>query len=80
MVSQYWWNAYGLVSSGSSQTVAPSVLPIFVPSAVVISGVPRACTDAPVVRRTRSLPAVMFPHWSEPPLCSVQPWRSYSSR
>jgi hypothetical protein len=73
MLSQYWKNAYGLVSSGSSQMVAPSVFPIFRPSAVVISGVDRACAAAPSVRRTRSTPAVMFPHWSEPPACSVQP-------
>ena len=25
-------------------------------------------------RRMRSMPAVMLPHWSEPPTCSSQPW------
>ncbi len=33
-----------------------------------------------LVRRTRSTPAVMLPHWSEPPDCSVQPCRRNSSR
>ena len=31
------------------------------------------CTDRCSTRLTRSEPAVRFPHWSAPPVCSVQP-------
>ena len=31
-------------------------------------------------RRISSMPAVMFPHWSLPPICSVTPSRRRSSR
>ena len=72
-LSQNWKNAYGLVSSGSSQTVPDSVLPNLVPSDFVISGVVSACALPPSMRRMRSTPATMLPHWSEPPVCSVQP-------
>ena len=44
------------------------------PSASVI-GVAIACTRAPSERRINSTPAVRLPHWSEPPVWSVQPWR-----
>ena len=33
----------------------------------------RPCAVAPDVRRIRSMPAVMLPHWSEPPICSSTP-------
>ena len=36
----------------------------------VMSGVASAWTDAPSTRRIRSTPAVRFPHWSQPPVCS----------
>ena len=32
-----------------------------------------------VTRRIRSVPAVMFPHWSLPPICMVHPKRSWSA-
>ena len=73
VLSQNWYQAYGDVSSASSQTVPDSVLPNFVPSDLVTSGVVSAWTRLPVTRRTRSTPATMLPHWSEPPVCSVQP-------
>ena len=79
-LSQNWKNAYGDVSDGSSQTAPPSDLPNFVPSDLVTSGVESACTVAPSARRTRSMPAVRLPHWSEPPVCSVTPCRRNSSR
>ena len=66
--------------AGSSQTVPLSVLPNFVPSALVSNGVASACTRAPSARRTSSTPAVMLPHWSLPPNCSVQPYERKSSR
>ena len=51
-----------LVSCGSSQIVPASVLPNFVPAAVVISGNTRPCALPPRTRRIRSMPAVMLPH------------------
>jgi hypothetical protein len=57
--------------SGSSQTIsfpdAPSVFPIFTPEAVVRSGKVSPWALPPLIRRIRSIPAVMFPHWSFPP-------------
>ena len=47
MLIQCWKNAYGDVSSGSSHTRAPVVLPIFEPSSAVSSGQHRACTAMP---------------------------------
>jgi len=32
------------------------------------------------IRRVRSMPLTILPHWSEPPICSRQPARSASSR
>src|SRR5699024_2437548 len=66
-LSQNWLKAYGLVRVESSHTVPDSVLPNFVPSAFVISGVASACTDSCSTRRMRSTPEVRLPHWSEPP-------------
>ncbi len=75
LLSQNWKNAYGEVSSGSSQSAPPSVLPNLVPSDLVSSGVANACTGACSTRWIRSSPAVRLPHWSLPPNCSVQPCR-----
>ena len=47
---------------------------------VVTSGIVNPCASAPSTRRTSSMPAVMFPHWSLPPNCSVTPSRRRSSR
>lgn len=70
-----------MVISGSSQIVPDSVLPNLVPSALVISGVASACTTASdSTRWIRSVPEVRLPHWSLPPVWSVQPCRRYSSR
>src|SRR3954471_17348131 len=74
-LSQNWKKAYGDVSAGSSQTFPPSDLPNFVPSDLVTRGVHSACTVAPSVRRTRSMPAVRLPHWSDPPVCRLTPCR-----
>ena len=54
--------------SADIQIALPSDLPYFTPDASVISGVVSACTDAPSARCTRSTPAVMLPHWSDPPV------------
>ncbi len=59
--------------SGASQTAPPSLLPNFVPSAFVMSGVVHACTDAPSALRISSTPASRLPHWSLPPVCSETP-------
>src|SRR5665647_3563751 len=48
--------------SGASQTAPPSVLPNLVPSALVISGVARACTAAWSALRTSSTPDMMTPY------------------
>ena len=65
--------------SALSQTAPSTDLPIFRPSAVVSSGVVSPNTSAPEMRRVRSMPLTMFPHWSDPPICRTQPWRRFSS-
>ncbi|SLH63423.1 Uncharacterised protein [Mycobacteroides abscessus subsp. abscessus] len=63
MFTKYWYQAYGLVISGSSQRLPPPVdLPNFLPSAEVTSGTVNACTDSPSRRRLSSTPAMMLPH------------------
>ncbi|SKU08424.1 Uncharacterised protein [Mycobacteroides abscessus subsp. abscessus] len=48
VLMKYWYQAYGLVISGSSHRLPPPVdLPNLVPSAAVTSGTVKACTDAP---------------------------------
>jgi hypothetical protein len=65
---------------GSSHTDVPAaVLPNFVPSRLSRSGKVSTCADSPSIFRISSVPAVMFPHWSLPPTCSVTPWRRRSS-
>ena len=60
---KYWYQAYGLVISGSSQRLpAPVDLPNFLPSESVTNGVVRACTVAPAFCRTSRTPAMMLPH------------------
>ena len=58
--------------SALSQTAPLAVLPIFSPEAVVISGVVSACSCGVPMRRPRSMPLTMLPHWSEPPICRRQ--------
>ena len=71
-LSQYWWNAYGLVRSAVSHTDAPSaLLPIFFDR-------PHACDErsGDTVCRRVACPSTamdqiryrptMFPYWSEP--------------
>ena len=58
-----------------SHTAPAAVLPILAPDEVVISGVVSANSCALSMRRPRSMPLTMLPHWSEPPICSTQPWR-----
>ena len=38
-MSHHWWKAYGDIIAGSSHSAPPSVLPYFVPSGLVTSGV-----------------------------------------
>ena len=73
-LSQNWWKAYGDIISGSSQSAPPSVLPYFVPSALVTSGVAKAWALPPSCRRISSTPPVRLPHWSLPPNWSRTPW------
>ena len=73
VLSQNWYIRYGLHIAGSSQIALPSLLPNFVPSLFVMSGVPIACTETPSTWWMRSAPLVRLPHWSLPPVCSTQP-------
>ena len=57
-----------------------SVFPNLPPSALVMSGQVKANTSPPLVRRISSAPVVMLPHWSEPPICNLQPLVSYKCR
>ncbi len=66
--------------SAFSQIAPPWLLPILRPSDVVSSGEVRPKTSDPDTRRVRSMPLTMLPHWSDPPICSTQPWRRFSSR
>jgi hypothetical protein len=77
-LSQNWKKAYGEVSDGSSQTPA-LVLPNFVPSALVTSGVASACTRALGPAHQVDAGGEVAP-LVEPPVCSVHPCRRYSSR
>ena len=47
-----------------------SVLPNFTPEAVVTSGITRPWAFRARSFRMRSMPAVMLPHWSLPPICT----------
>ena len=51
-----------LQRAGSSHTAPASVLPNFVPAAVVTSGITMPCAFPPRTRRINSIPAVMLPH------------------
>jgi len=57
----------------SPETAPAAVLPIFAPDDVVISGAVNANRCASRMRRPRSMPLTMLPHWSEPPICRLQP-------
>ena len=46
---------------------------ILIPVLVVISGKVMPKVDAWRIRRIRSTPATMLPHWSLPPICRRQP-------
>src|SRR5690606_25798620 len=72
-VRKYWYSRYGEVRAASSQMFSPSDLPNLVPSERTISGAVRPWTASPRRRRTRSTPAVMLPHWSDPAT-----WRSHA--
>ena len=71
------WN--GDRRSAFSQIAPSAVLPILAPDAVVISGDVRPNTSWLSTRRVRSMPVTMLPHWSDPPICSTQPYRRRSS-
>src|SRR4029078_3387870 len=76
---QYCQKSYGENWSALSQTAPCAVLPILAPEAVVSSGVVSANNCGVPMRRPRSTPLTMLPHWSEPPICSRQPARRASS-
>ena len=65
--------------SALSHTAPAAVLPILAPELVVISGEVSANSCTFDMRRPRSMPLTMLPHWSEPPICSTQPVRLFSS-
>ena len=71
--SQYWWKRNGLVRSAVSQTAPFSLLPNLVPSDLVTSGLVIPYASPCAMRRTRSMPLTMLPHWSAPPSCTVHP-------
>ena len=58
--------------SALSQTAPAAVLPILAPEEVVISGAVSANNCAFTMRRPRSMPVTILPHWSEPPICRMQ--------
>ena len=63
----------GVVRTGSSQMLPVSDFPNLLPSLFVTRGSVTPCAATPSVRLMRSVPAVMFPHWSLPPICNVTP-------
>ena len=75
LLSRNWYIRNGEVIDGSSHTFSlpPSVLPNLRPSARRSSGDVIPSAGSRVTLRTNSAPAVMLPHWSEPPSCRVQP-------
>ena len=71
----------------TSQTAPPSDLPNLEPSLLSSNGKvrPKPPSAPSNRRRMRSVPAVMLPHWSEPPICTLtceppQPSRHQLSR
>ena len=60
----------------SSHTALPSDLPNFFPVASVMIGLVNTFTVTPRTLRIRSMPEVRLPHWSDPPISSVQPYSS----
>ena len=53
--------------------VAGHFLPREAPDAVVRSGEVKPYSWRVPIRRPRSTPVTMLPHWSEPPICKTQP-------
>jgi hypothetical protein len=70
---QNWKKSYGDILSAASHRAPAADLPILSPVEVVMSGVVSACAASPFTRRISSTPAMMLPHWSAPPTCSLQP-------
>jgi hypothetical protein len=59
---------------GVEPDVATLGLAKLVPSAFLMSGVVSAKASPPPMRRMSSVPVVMLPHWSLPPICRRIPW------
>ena len=68
-----WWFLLGVLEreARNAEERAANMVIGQLRSALVIKGVVNAWTCAPSIRRTRSTPAVMFPHWSDPPVCKT---------
>ena len=66
--------------SSLSHTAPWAVLPILAPEVAVISGEVSPNKVRLSMRRARSTPETMLPHWSDPPNCRVQSCRRASSR
>src|SRR6202022_1762880 len=72
VLTKYWYQAYGLVISGSSQRLPPPVdFPNFVPSADVTSGTVNACTVAPRFSLASRTGGRLLPHQPGPPICAL---------
>ena len=81
VLKKNWYMAKGLVRAGSSQTVPDLGLAEL--GAVGLerrSGVVRPQTSSPQTLRMRSMPMVMLPHWSLPPIWRSQPWSTCRRR
>ena len=76
-LTKNWWREYGDVFSLSNHIGIPCVLPILLPCSSVnkFIVIPEILWWEPSIFLIKSMPAVIFPHWSEPPSCN---WTFFS--
>ena len=73
VLRKYWYQSKTGVISPFMKSALPSLLPNFLPDESRRSGNVSPKADFPRILRTRSVPAVMLPHWSAPPTSIWQP-------
>ena len=71
---KYWYMAYGDVREASNHKAPLSLFPNFLPSALVSNGelIPTTGASKLTVFLINSSPAVILPHWSDPPNWTLQ--------
>ena len=62
-----------VIDGFSENTISNFILPYGIAPNFLINGVVTAKASPPPILRINSVPVVIFPHWSEPPICSFIP-------